>query len=74
MATNIDKGIYQAPAGLDSMQDKLDDQIEVEIAPDEGSDTPLDPEALALIALIGETRRLEQVAKSLHGAMQQEAL
>lgn len=31
-------------------------------------------EALALIALIGETRRLEQVAKSLHGAMQQEAL
>lgn len=53
MATNIDKGIYQAPAGLDSMQDKLDDQIEVEIAPDEGSDTPLDPEALALIAQQG---------------------
>lgn len=30
-------------------------------------------EALALIALIGEARRLEQVAASLHDAMKHEA-
>lgn len=53
MATNVARGIYQAPLGLAGMNDQKDDNIEVVVAPDEGEPTPLDPAALALLAGAG---------------------
>jgi len=44
---NIDKGIYQAPTGLESLQEQTDPGIEVEVVDDDEGDTELDPEALA---------------------------
>ena len=47
MAANIDKGIYQAPTGLTGLQDNLNDEIDVEIAPDPEEGSPeLDPVAV----------------------------
>ena len=59
MATNIDKGIYQAPAGLDSMRTSSTTRSRSRSLPTRAATPLLDPEALALIA--------QQGAKSAHG-------